>query len=153
MKLGDVLKKERELRGVSLEHAACRLGVAETEYRSIEDGNSLAERWGPLLARIAIKLETPTSRLISETGRSADAQKVACGTLIKQARERKQKSPADLAAALELSIETYDQIELGQSPVEEFGPLLLRFAELVEQPIFNLFYPCGLPLEKLKDYP
>ena len=153
MKLGDVLKKERELKGISLERAASTLGITETEYRLIEDGNSLAERWGPLLARIAIKLGTPTSRLISETGRSDGARKGACGRLIKQHRESKQKSPADLAAALELSREVYDQIEHGESPVEEFGPLLLRFAELIEQPIFNLFYPCALPLEKLKDYP
>jgi hypothetical protein len=47
----------------------------------------------------------------------------------------------------------YEQIERGESPLEEFGPLLLRFAELVEQPVFNLFYPCSLPLEKLEDYP
>jgi hypothetical protein len=29
----------------------------------------------------------------------------------------------------------------------------LRFAEMIEQPIFNLFYPCGLPLQELQDYP
>ena len=37
--------------------------------------------------------------------------------------------------------------------IEKYGPLLLHFAELIEQPVFNLFYPCGLPLEKLDDYP
>ena len=25
--------------------------------------------------------------------------------------------------------------------------------EMIEQPVFNLFYPCGLPLDKLDDYP
>lgn len=153
MKLGDVLRKERERRGLSLERVAASLGSTETEYRLMEDGNSTAERWGPLLAQIAIKLAAPTSRLISETGRADGARKGGCGQLIKQHREGSQKSVQDLAASLELSREVYEQIERGESPIEELGPLLLRFAELIEQPIFNLFYPMSLPLEKLKDYP
>ena len=40
-----------------------------------------------------------------------------------------------------------------QQAFEEYGPVLLHFAEIIEQPVFNLFYPCGLPLEKLDDYP
>ena len=31
--------------------------------------------------------------------------------------------------------------------------LLLGFAEVIEQPVFNLFYPCGLPFQELDDYP
>jgi hypothetical protein len=44
-------------------------------------------------------------------------------------------------------------VESGNSPLEEYAPLLLRFSEVVDQPIFNLFYPCGLPFGQLKDYP
>jgi transcriptional regulator with XRE-family HTH domain len=153
MKLGDVLRKERERRGISVASMALRLGRPEPEYRLIEDGNSAAERWGPLLAQAAIKLAIPTSRLISKTGRAADALNGGCGWLIKERREKCERSLHEMAKALELSAEAYEQIELGESPIEEFGPLLLHFAEIVEQPIFNLFYPCCLPLEKLKDYP
>ncbi|MEP6911789.1 MAG: helix-turn-helix domain-containing protein [bacterium] len=153
MKLGDVLRKERELRQISLSQAASGLGLTETQYGLLEDGSSPAERWGPLLAQLAITLGAPTSRLISETGRAEDAVRGACGRLIKQHREKKGKSIAEVAESVRLSREIYQQIEEGVSPVEEFAPLLLRFAELIEQPIFNLFYPCALPLEKLRDYP
>ncbi len=40
MKLGDVLKKEREHKGVSLESAAERLGVSVDEYQAIEAGEN-----------------------------------------------------------------------------------------------------------------
>jgi len=52
-----------------------------------------------------------------------------------------------------LSKAKYSEIENGESPLEYCGPFLLRFAEVIEQPIFNLFYPCGVPLDKLVDYP
>ena len=59
-----------------------------------------------------------------------------------------------MAEALGISREEYARIESGQSEVEEYGPLFLRFAEAIEQPVFNLFYPFGLPLDKLsvEDY-
>jgi hypothetical protein len=31
--------------------------------------------------------------------------------------------------------------------------VLLRFAEAVEQPVFNLLNPCGIPAAQLADYP
>ncbi|MCP4006547.1 MAG: helix-turn-helix domain-containing protein, partial [bacterium] len=40
MKLGDVLKKEREKKGVSLEVAAERLGLGVDRYIAIEAGES-----------------------------------------------------------------------------------------------------------------
>lgn len=153
VKLGDVLKKERERKKLSLEDMAGRLGVSSEKYGEMEAGNSPAERWGPLLALIAIKLETPTSRLLADSGRSADTKAGQAGELIRKHRERRQKTPDQLAEALEISKEEYEQIEGGQSPIEEYGPLLLHYAEVIEQPVFNLFYPCGLPLDKLDDYP
>jgi transcriptional regulator with XRE-family HTH domain len=153
MKLGDVLRKERTLRGISPEEAAARLGLAAAEYDLLESGRSPAESWGPLLARLAIKLGAQTSRLVSETGRSGGSPRGSCGGRIRRHREAARKSVAELAAAAGISPEVYEQIECGQSPVEEYGPLLLRFAEMVGQPVFNLFYPCALPLEKIEDYP
>lgn len=153
MKLGDVLKKERERKKLSPEETANRLGVSQEKYSELEGGGSPAEKWGPLLAKIAIKLETPTSRLLAESGKSADTKAGQAGELIRKHRERRQKTVENMAEQLEISKEEYEQIEGGQSGIEEYGPLLLHFAEIIEQPVFNLFYPCGLPLEKLDDYP
>lgn len=153
MKLGDVLKKERERKKLSVEETAAKLGVAEDKYREIEAGSSPAEKWGPLLANIAIKLETPTSRLLAESGKSADTKSGQAGELIGKHRERRNKTPEQMAEGLEISQQEYAEIEAGKSGIEEYGPLLLHFAEIIEQPVFNLFYPCGLPLDKLDDYP
>lgn len=153
MKLGDVLKKERERKKLSPEETASRLSVSQEKYSELEGGGSPAEKWGPLLAKIAIKLETPTSRLLAESGKSADTKDGQAGELIRKHRERRQKTVDQMAEQLEISKEEYEQIEAGQSGIEEYGPLLLHYAEIIEQPVFNLFYPCGLPLEKLDDYP
>ena len=153
MKLGDVLRKERELRGIDVAEAAARLAVPEDEYRQMEAGRSPAEKWGPLLARIAIELSVPTSRLVSESGTSADAVPGQCGVRIRSHREQRQATPERLAEVLEIGRDEYAAVERGESPIERFGPVLLRFAEMIEQPVFNLLYPCGLPLEQLEDYP
>lgn len=153
LKIGDVMKKERLRRRLSTADAAVKLGVPEPEYERIEAGESDAERWGPLLARIAIELEIPTSRFISESGKSAEARNGECGKRVRTHREIRNKTVADMARLLEIPIAEYEQIEACSSPIEKYGPLLLRFAEAIDQPIFNLFYPCGLSLEKLTDYP
>jgi transcriptional regulator with XRE-family HTH domain len=153
VKLGDVLKKERERKKLSSEETASRLNVSPEKYSELEGGGSPAEKWGPLLAKIAIKLETPTSRLLAESGKSADTKAGQAGELIRKHRERRQKTVDQMAEQLEISKEEYEEIEAGQSGIEEYGPLLLHYAEIIEQPVFNLFYPCGLPLEKLDDYP
>ena len=153
MKLGDVLKKERERKKLSLDDMAGKLNLPLEKYQEMEAGNSPAEKWGPLLARIAIKLETPTSRLLADSGKSADTKAGQAGELIKKHRERRTKTPEQLAELLEVSREEYQEIEDGKSPIEEYGPILLHYAEVIDQPVFNLFYPCGLPLEKLDDYP
>lgn len=153
MKLGDVLKKEREHKGLSVEEVVEKLGIKKKEYEEMEAGESPAEEWGPHLAQIAIQLETPTSRLLAESGRFEDTEKGQAGELIKGHRERKEKSVAEMAEALEISESEYGKIEAGKSPIETYGPLLLGFAEAIEQPVFNLFYPCGLPFQELDDYP
>ena len=155
MKLGEVLRKERERKRLTVDDLAGQLGQSVEAYSGLEAGASEIEEWGPKLAQIAIKLSTPTSRLISETGRSAQASQAAgqCGQLIRQHRERRDLSREALAAQLGWSVEDLAAVEHGASPLEQYAPLLLRFAEVIDQPIFNLFYPCGLPLSDLKDYP
>jgi transcriptional regulator with XRE-family HTH domain len=146
--------KERERKKLSIEDMAGKLGIPAERYQEIEAGASPAETWGPLLAKIAIKLETPTSRLLADSGRSADTKAGQAAELIRKHRERRGKTPEQMAELLEISGEEYAQIESGQSPIEEYGPFFLRFAETIEQPVFNLFYPFGLPLDKLsvEDY-
>jgi|SRR5262249_49453243 len=155
MKLGDVLKKERERKEFAVEQMAAELGVPVDEYRELEAGSSTIEQWGPRLAQIAIGLSIPTSRLISETGKSAQAKRhdSQCGGLIKFHRERQELDQEALARSVEIPVSELNSIEAGKSPLEHYAPLLLRFAELIEQPIFNLFYPCGLRLDQLEDYP
>lgn len=153
MKLGDVLRKEREKKDVSVEDAASRLQVDKETYEKMEAGESDAEKWGPILAEIAIQLETPTARLIAESGRADDYEEGGCGRLITHHRERRNKSVDDMVEGVGVTKEEYESVEAGKSPLETQAPRLLRFAELIEQPVFNLFYPCGLPFQELDDYP
>lgn len=155
MKLGDVLRKERERKRLTVEDAASKLGLSTDAYQEIETGASPIEEWGPKVAEIAIKLKTPTARLISETGRSAQAgqDEGQCGRLIKKHREKRELSREQLVAQLGWPSELLTSLEEGGSPLEHYAPVLLRFAEMIEQPVFNLFYPCGLPYTDLKDYP
>ena len=151
MKLGDVLRKERERKRLAVEKVAAELNVPVDDYQELEAGSSPIEQWAPKLAEIAIQLSTPTSRLISETGKSASAAQ--CGPLIKAHREKRELDQEQLAKSLGWQVSELDSIEAGKSPLESYAPMLLKFAELIEQPIFNLFYPCGLPLNRLEDYP
>jgi transcriptional regulator with XRE-family HTH domain len=154
MKLGDVLKNERERRKLTSEEVAKQLGITLDQYQQMEAGNSPAEEWGPKLANIAIRLETPTARLISPTGKFANikAERGGCGKLVMAHREKRGLSQEELAGQLEIPVSELASIESCQSPIEEQGPILLRFAEIVELPIFNLFFPRGLPLDRLTDY-
>lgn len=153
MKLGEVLKKERERRGVSAEETAVRLNISSEQYDVIEAGDSLAEQWGPVLQAIAITLEVPTSRLLTASGKFADTRAGQAGERIAIYRNQRGKSIESMAETLNIPIDDYRQIETGQSPIETVGPILLGFAEIIEQPISNLFYPCGLPFQELDDYP
>jgi transcriptional regulator with XRE-family HTH domain len=153
LKLGDVLRKERNKQDLEVAETAERLGMTEDEYRQLEAGETPAEEWGPRLAQIAIELETPTSRLLAESGRAADTKAGQAGPLIRGHRERRGKSVEEMAKALDVGGDDYGVIESGESPLETWGPRFLAFAELIEQPVFNLFYPCGLPFQELDDYP
>ena len=155
MKLGDVLRKERERKDFAVEAIAAELSLPVDAYRELEGGSSAMEHWASKLAQIAIKLSTPTSRLISETGKAAEAKRDdgQCGSLIKTHREKRAVAQEELARSLDIPVSELSSIEAGKSPLEDYAPLLLRFAEVIEQPIFNLFYPCGLPLNELEDYP
>jgi len=155
MKLGDVLKKEREQKRLTVEDVATKLNLSVEIYRELEAGTSPIEEWGPKLAQIAIKLSTPMSRLISETGKSTQAKqrKGQCGQLIRERREKHEFTQEELARQLQWTSTELESVENGASPLEQYAPLLLQFAEVIDQPVFNLLYPCGLPFAELRDYP
>jgi len=153
MKVGDVLRKEREQRKLTVADVVSRLGVSEAEYEELEGGDSPAEKWGAVLARAAIKLETPLSRLISETGKSDAAKEGQVGKLVGRHRERRGESRDAMAEYLNISRDEYDSLEAGKLPIEHYGRVLLAFAEMIDRSVFDLFYPCGLSLDKLEDYP
>ena len=154
MKQGEVLMKERERKKLAPEEMAAKLGVTPEEYREVEAGSSPAEVWGPRIRELAVCLETPTSRLFAESGKAADTRPGQAGERIRQAREKRGKSAEAVAEAMGVTAEDYQAIEAGTSDIETWGPRFLRFAEAIEQPVFNLFHPFGLPFEKLslEDY-
>lgn len=153
MKLGDVLKKERERIGLSAATMSGRLGVAEANYRRLEAGDGEMETWGPRLATLADELDTPIARLVSASGRAADYRAGQVGALVRQQRERQGKTKTAVARVLNVSQGEYERVEGGTSPLETISPVLLQFAEVIEQPVFNLFYPEGVPFQELDDYP
>ena len=134
---------------------AAQLDIPLSDYDQFERAEVPIQEWALKLADFAIGLEVPTSRLVATTGKSADAGKEAgqCGKLIRANREKRELSIDALATKLGMPTSQVEAIEAGNSPIEQYAPLLLHFAEIIEQPIFNLFYPCGVPLDQLDDYP
>src|ERR1041384_2370098 len=106
MKLGDVLRKEREKKRLAVEKVATQLNLPVDDYQEFEAGSSPLEQWAPKLAQIAIQLSTPTSRLISETGKSRDAGE--CGRLIRTHREKRDLDQEQLAQSLGWQVSELD---------------------------------------------
>lgn len=154
MKLGDLLRIERERRCLTVERVAGELQMTEEEYQRIEEGDPEVEEWAPLLAEIAVALDTPaTPRLIADTGRAKDAVPGECGRRIARHREGRGLSLEDAARMVGIDVGKLALVERGESPLERWGWRLLRFAELVDLPLFNLFYPRGVALRDLDQYP
>jgi transcriptional regulator with XRE-family HTH domain len=153
MNLSEVLKLEREKRGLSVAEVAARLDIPGDRYLALEDEASALNEWGTRLGKIAVSLGVPMSRLICRSGRAADAAVAPgrCGALIRETRSGRGMTAEGLADRLSIRTDELDGIEAGRSPIEEYGPLLLRFAELIEQPVFNLLCPSGIPVEGLED--
>ena len=159
MKQGEVLMKERERKKLSAEDLAARLDMPADRYLGIESGDSPAEKWGPLIRELAVALGVPTSRMFATTGKWSDTRPGQAGELIRKHRESKGMSQEAVAEKLGVTVEEYQQIEAGDSDIEQWGPFFMRFAAEVIDPhfpgvVFNLFHPFGLPFEKLsvQDY-
>jgi len=159
VKVGDVLKKERSGNGlscvgpISIAEMSNHLGVDAREYERLESGEDDIEHWFPLLCRIAVELETPVACFVSDTGLSDDARSGVVGSAIRDRREAEGRTVEMMSEALGVEVAQYVSIEKCNSPIETYGPLVLRFAERIDQPMFNLFMPCGVPCDELDDYP
>lgn len=155
MRLGDVLRKERERKRLSLGELAGAIDLSQEVYAALEGGEPTFEEWAPKLGLCAMALQIPTSRLISSSGKARDAgrQRGQTGRLIMQRRVELGIVEDNLAAAMAISTAQLSVVESGESPLEQYGILLLRYAEVIEQPIFNFLNPGGVPLARLADYP
>jgi transcriptional regulator with XRE-family HTH domain len=153
VKLGDVIRKEREKHGLAPSDLAREVGLEPDAFAAIERGESPLEQWAPHWAQLAIQLELPMSRLVAESGRAEDARAGELGKRVRAAREARGLSPEQLATAAEIPPAEYTRIEAGDSPLEEWAPRLLRCAQVIDEPVFNFLYPCALPFQTLDDYP
>src|SRR5438067_13836507 len=104
MKLGAVLKKERERKELTVQDTASKLALPASTYEELESGQSALEDLAPKLAEIANKLATPTARLIRNSSKAADAvpDHRQCGQLIRAHREKRGLTREALAAQLRL---------------------------------------------------
>lgn len=75
------------------------------------------------------------------------------GDVLKKERERRSIPAAEMAEHLGLSSDAYEALESGNSPMEEYAPLILNFASKIQAPVSSLYYPCGIPFQELDDYP
>src|SRR5262249_43583036 len=147
-----LLTIERTRYGISRDVLADRLKVPVSELDALETGVEPAEAWGVTLADLAVALGVPISRFIAETGRPEDYQPGNCGRLARDWRERCGLSLDQLVAKSGIAREQLDELERGTSPAERWLPRLLGIAQALDQPLFNFFYPYGVPLKELDAY-
>ena len=152
MTLAALSAAERKKFGLGVDELARRIGASEADVRELEAGAEAAESWGAALAEIAVALGVPMSRFVAETGRAADYQAGSCGRLTRSRREERGLSIDQLAASSGVSREMLSALESGTSPAERWLPILLGVAQALDQPLFNFFYPYGVPLRELDAY-
>lgn len=56
---GELIRKHREVKGLSVEAVAEKAGISADEYREIESGSSDIEEWGPFFMRFAAEVLDP----------------------------------------------------------------------------------------------
>ena len=57
---GELIRKHREAKGLSVEAVADKVGISADEYREIESGSSDIEEWGPFFMRFAAEVLDPS---------------------------------------------------------------------------------------------
>lgn len=75
------------------------------------------------------------------------------GDVLKKERERRNVPPAAVADRLGITVDAYEAIEAGENAeLENVATLVVRFNDLIEGQVNQLFYPCGLPFSEIDDY-
>ncbi|MGH9348417.1 MAG: hypothetical protein ACRD26_14250 [Vicinamibacterales bacterium] len=149
MTLAELLVAERTKCGVGIDALASRLGVSTSDLQELEAGAEPAEAWGALVADLAIALGVPMSRFIAETGKASDYRTGNCGRLARHWRVTRGLALQQVAVSSGIAQEALNKLESGDSPAERWLPVLLGIAQEIDQPLFNFFYPYGVPLREL----
>jgi hypothetical protein len=135
------LRDARLYRGLAPEEVDARArlppGTCARYERRAEDA-ATAEG---LLGRVAVALSVPVARLITPTGRSADAAPGGCGALVRHWRHERGLTPEQVAGASGVAVGVYVELEAGRSGVESRGVELLRLAEALDVPLFDFVAP------------
>ncbi len=75
------------------------------------------------------------------------------GGVLKKERENKGLTTNAAAKTLGLSVVDYEQIEAGNNAsFEEMAGLVLSFNEMTGGQVSQLYYPCGIPFQTVRDY-
>ena len=74
------------------------------------------------------------------------------GDVLRKERETKGLTAEEISKRLGVPPDEYKAIEAGDSPLEKYGALVLQFAQAIDQPVSNLYDPCGLPFLEIGDY-
>jgi transcriptional regulator with XRE-family HTH domain len=154
MRLATLIAQERKRAGLSVDALAARAGVMPADVQALEGGAPQAETWGARFADLAIALEVPISRLIAESGRAADHRPGDCGRLVAAWRAKKARALDETAAAAGMTTGDLRALESGLDEArgaDRWMPVLLAVAQAVDQPLFNFFYPYGVPLRELEE--
>jgi transcriptional regulator with XRE-family HTH domain len=114
VKLGDVMRKERERCGLSAVQVASTLNLDIGEHADIENGKSAAEQWGPIIAAIAMKFRVPIARLLSVNGRSDWFGKNTVARLLEQHRRLADASRDAVAGEIGIDAGQYAAAEDGR---------------------------------------
>jgi hypothetical protein len=134
----EALKEICAYRRISGEQRDALAEVLETTRRDDDTGTILGERWPAALARLAVAYGIPVAWLISETGAPDDAVEGGCGAQLRRWRGRSRLSIADAAVIAGLSVPDYAGLESGRSAAESGAVALLRLAEAMDVPLFDL---------------
>lgn len=137
---GEFLSDLRVFRGFTAEEVDRRAGLPAGTCQAYEKREN-AEPWMLAVTRMARLLRVRASELISSTGFSRECVEGRCGPLLRTIRSARGLTLIGAANASGLTPSTYLEIECGSSTMETHAPVLLRLAEALNVPLYDLLAP------------